>query len=399
MVLKIRGKMSSISQSGVEVLMIPRKLQQNLKGAKKSVLLLGPRQTGKSTLIKSLKPELSINLIHEPTYLAFASNPSELEQRIQAGSPKTVLIDEIQRLPSLLNTVQFAIDEIPNPPKFFLTGSSARKLKRGNANLLPGRIYSYRLGPLAACELSYEISESSLGFGTLPGVHTEDSEPDKEKLLSTYAGVYLKEEIQAEALTKNIEGFARFLHAVARECTRYLDLTKLASQAQVDRHSASRWIEILEDTLILHRVDAFTKSSRKRLVKHPRFFLFDNGLLNALLGNFVPSSDRMGMLFENLFLSQLMASSFAMDVEIRVSNYRTEHGAEIDFIVEINQEVWAIECKSTHQVAKVNQKPFASFREVCPQFLPVVVHMGKVSKQIDGVDVLPWQECLKNMGL
>ena len=179
-------------------------------------------------------------------YLNFASNPRELEQMIRAHQPTPLFIDEIQRIPSLLSTIQSIVDDMRGARKFFY--------------------------PVQARE----------NFGV--GRQT-----------------YLKEEVQAEALTRNLEGFARFLFAAAAETTRFLDIAKLASHAKIQRHSAVRWFEILEDTLLVHRVSAFAKSSRKPLVQHPRYFFFDNGVLNALLKDFVPSVDRKGFLFENLF--------------------------------------------------------------------------------------------------
>jgi uncharacterized protein len=380
--------------------MIDRLLKNKLAKARKSVLIIGPRQTGKSTLVKSLSPDLAINLIQESTYLDYAANPRELEQVIKANHPKTVFIDEIQRIPSILNTVQYIIDDTANPPKFFLTGSSARKLKKGKANLLPGRVYSYDFAPLCSAELGYQLAEDVISYGTLPGVYTEPDLSQREKLLSSYTGIYLKEEIQAEALTKNLEGFARFLFIAAAEATRYLDLAKLAHQAKIERHSALRWFEVLEDTLIASRVNSFAKSSRKRLVQHPRFFFFDNGILNALLKNFIASSDRAGFLFENLFYSQLKASACAGDKEIEISNFRTEHGAEIDFIVEFAGEVWAIECKSALDITKINSKPFKSLASIYKKpFRSVIAYRGDVKKEIDGVWVMPWQELIKEMEL
>lgn len=215
--------------------MIPRILTNDIKNSPKCVLLLGPRQTGKSTLMRQLNVDLNINLMKESTYLEFAANPNRLEELMAGTKPSSVLIDEIQRLPSLLNTIQTLIDESDTSAKFYMTGSSARKLKRGAANLLPGRLITYCMGPLSAGELNYQIDNESLAYGTLPEVQFMQSSALKEKLLTSYTGTYLKEEIQAEALTKNIEGFARFLFVIAAEATRYLDLSKLAQQAQIDR--------------------------------------------------------------------------------------------------------------------------------------------------------------------
>ncbi|MBT7713468.1 MAG: ATP-binding protein, partial [Deltaproteobacteria bacterium] len=217
-------------------------------------MLLGPRQTGKSTLIKILKPELTINLADEGEFLLFTQNPDELKQRLASTQYKTVFIDEVQRLPGLLNTVQSILDDQDNMIKFYLTGSSARKLKRGKANLLPGRVFNYQLGPLVTSELNYRIdTEKALSTGTMPGVYSENNPKFRYKTLRSYASTYLKEEIQAEALARNLEGFSRFLYFAAIYSGHFLDISKLASEAQVPRQSAVRYFEILEDTLIVNR--------------------------------------------------------------------------------------------------------------------------------------------------
>jgi predicted AAA+ superfamily ATPase len=338
--------------------------------------------------------------MRESTYLEFAANPRRLEELLNASRPSTVFIDEIQRLPSLLNTIQAIIDENAKAPKFFLTGSSASKLKRGAANLLPGRLYTYKFGPFCSSEFQYQLIENVISFGTLPEVYLLEDEAQKEKLLGSYAGTYLKEEIQAEALTKNIEGFARFLFVAAAESTRYLDLAKLAQQAQIDRSSAVRWFAILEDTLIVYRVESFAQSARRRLVQHPRFFFFDNGILNALLRNFQSSQDRVGMLFENLFCSQIFSSAAAIDKEISVSNFRTSHGAEVDFLVEVGSELFAIECKATLSDPRFTTAGFDALQKVSSRpFQKFVVYLGSQILQKNDVTVLPWQLALSRMGL
>lgn len=381
--------------------MIQRNLSAVIHGSKKSLLILGPRQTGKSTLLKSLKPDLTINLAHEPTHLEFVRNPSELEQRLSDKKIKTIFIDEIQRVPSLLNTVQFLIDEAKNPLQFYLSGSSARKLKRGHANLLPGRIHAYALGPVVASELEYEMDLSqALSTGTLPGIWTADTVAEKTKTLESYASTYLKEEIQQEALTRGIEGFSRFLFVAAAESGKFLDLSKLASQAQVPRQSAARYFEILEDTLIIRRCEAFRKSLRRRLVQSPRFFFFDLGVLNGLLGNFTVSEDRVGPLFEQFIFNQIVHGAASKDKKIGISSYRTEHGAEVDFVLEIGSQVIGLEVKSQKAISKIDLRGMKSFREYTGKKTEyVVVYPGKISKRIEGVEILPWQVFLKNIGI
>lgn len=381
--------------------MIKRTIEKLIKKSKKSILLLGPRQTGKSTLVRSLSPDLSINLANESTFLDFARNPNELNEILEIKKHKTVFIDEVQRLPQLLNTIQAIIDESKLHIKFYLTGSSARKLKRGKANLLPGRIHSYNLTPLTSKELEYKMDlQEALSTGLLPGIWTETNVKEKQKTLRSYASTYLKEEIQAEALTRNIEGFSRFIYVVAAESGKFLDLSKLASNASIPRQSAIRYFEILEDTLIVQRCNAFGKSERRRLIQRPKFYFFDTGVLNALLENFNVSNDRIGTLFENLIFNQICHSAQALDIPIRLSTYRTEHGAEVDFILEKERKVFAIEVKASKNVGKSDLRGFKSFEEYYNKpHKKLIVYLGNKAKVINNVTVLPWQMLLQQLAL
>jgi uncharacterized protein len=381
--------------------MIRRTLESSLRASRKSLLLLGPRQTGKSTLVAALEPDLTINLAHEPTFLEFARNPEELEQRLAAKRGlRAVFLDEIQRLPSLLNTIQSILDR-SGAPRFYLTGSSARKLRRGQANLLPGRVHAFHLGPLVSAELGRAMdSHAALSTGTLPGIYLDRDRRSREKTLSSYAATYLKEEIQAESLARNIEGFSRFLHVAAACAGSFLDLSKLASEAGVARQSAVRFFEILEDTLIVRRADAFSRSARRRLVQHPRYFFFDTGVLNGVLGNFEPSPDRIGNLMEHLVFNQIVHTASSLDQDIRVSSFRTEHGAEVDFIVETRKETWAVEVKAGRSVGKHDLRGLERFRGFYgKKCRAAVLYLGAEEKRIEDVEILPWQLGLERMGL
>jgi uncharacterized protein len=385
--------------------MIKRILAATLARAKKSFLLLGPRQTGKSTLVSSLKPDLSINLAHEATYLEFARNPRELEERLAAlpssARQETIFVDEVQRLPSLLNTIQTLLDA-PSPRyRFFLTGSSARKLRRGNANLLPGRIFTYQMGPIVSGELDYSLDTiQALSNGTLPGILVEPDRYVREKTLSSYAATYLKEEVQAEALTRNLEGFARFLSVCAEYAGQFLDLAKLAADAQIARQTAVRYFEVLEDCLIVHRLPPFAKSTRRRLVQHPRYYFFDPGVLNGLLGNFTVSPDRIRSLFEHLVFTQILYSGLALDKRTNLSSYRTEHGAEVDFIFTGNGETVAIESKASRNVGPSDLRGLASFAEYYDKpHRAMLFYLGAHRRKIGTVEIIPWQEGLKEIGL
>lgn len=326
-------------------IMIPRLLEPILRQSAKSILLLGPRQVGKSTLIQSLEPNLSINLNDEKTFLDFKSNPGELAERIEASHPITVFIDEIQQHPPLLNTIQTMIDR-NRKMKFYITGSSARKLKRGQANLLPGRIFSYHLGPICAAEVGYKLNIGrALKYGCLPEPYLHRDDGLVEKLLTTYSGFYLKEEIQAESLTRNLDGFSRFINAAAEASGKILDFSKIAKQAKIERKICSRFYEILEDTLIATRIEAFDETSAD-IVRRPKYYFFDNGVLNGLLENFSISHDRVGLIFEHLVFNQIVSSAQSRDIRCKVSYFRTRGGYEVDFIVQAKDKTYAVEVKS-----------------------------------------------------
>jgi predicted AAA+ superfamily ATPase len=372
---------------------IERMLRGTLSAARRSFLLLGPRQTGKSTLIRSLSPELEINLADEETYVAFLRDPGLLKRRIRDAA--TIFIDEIQRIPSLLNTVQYLLDQ-EHPPKFFLTGSSARKLKRGKANLLPGRIFTYELGPLSCTELGDRFDvRLALRQGLLPGIYLEEDSKTWTKLLRSYAATYLKEEIQAEALTRNLEGFSRFFDVICSRSGDFVDFTKFASLASIERMSARRYFDVLVDTLVLRAIEPFAKSSRVRLIQHPRFYLYDVGVLNGALGNFEASSDRVGNLFEHLVLQLLWSEFQGRDEEIRLSVYRTEAGAEVDLILERKGALFAIEIKATTKINPGDLRGLKNFAAFYGKpHTPLIVYLGEHPARMDGVEILPLEMAL-----
>ena len=375
-----------------------RSLARLLRENSYSVLLLGPRQTGKSTLLRSLEPELAIDLASEKTFFEFSADPGRLEGLLQANRAKSVLIDEIQRLPSLLNTVQSLIDAHKGRTRFLMSGSSARKLRRGSANLLPGRAITYQLGPLTLDELAGDRSiRDLLSYGNLPGIVSEPKAALKRALLSSYAATYLKEEIQAEALTKNIEGFSRFLTVVAAKNGEFLDYGKLGSQAGIAQKTASRFFEILEDTLIVRRLNAYAKAESRRLTQHPKFYFFDVGVLNGLLGNFTPSADRIGSLFEMLVFNQMTDTLAARGEDARFSTYRTAQGSEIDFVLELGAATYAIEVKASRNVGPSDLRALKAFQETNKKSRLLVVYLGDEALEKDGVRILPLALALKQI--
>lgn len=378
-------------------MMYLRQLSKTIAKTRFSVLLIGPRQTGKSTLIKSLKPDLTINLAQEKVFLDFSSQPGLLEQIIASKNPKTVFIDEIQRLPSLLNTIQVIIDDNPKKIKFFLTGSSARKLRRGSANLLPGRVISSQMTPLSPEELDYTLNlDQVLAYGFLPGIYSEKNLKEKQLLLNSYGAIYLKEEIQAEALTKNIEGFSRFLFVVASKNGEFLDYAKLGSQAGITQKTASRFFEILEDSLLVFRLDSYSKESYRRLVQHPKFYFFDTGVLNSLLGSFKITADRRGALFENLAIAAIRNILISHAVQYRMSTYRTTGGSEVDLILEVQDSELAIEIKASKNIGSADIRGLNSFSEVSKKNpFKMIIYLGDYSRKIEDVSVMPFMQAMK----
>jgi predicted AAA+ superfamily ATPase len=382
--------------------MIDRLLKAAIAQSPKSVLLLGPRQTGKSTLLSSLEPDLTINLASETEFLRYSTDPELFESVINERNPKTIFIDEVQRIPSLLNSVQAIIDQskTKKPVQFYLSGSSARKLKRGQANLLPGRIFSYQMAGLCAKELNYKIDlKKALSFGLLPEPYLESHSSISRKLLETYSATYLKEEIQAEALARSIPGFARFLGTIAQVSGSIVDFSKLSLKAKVSRTSTVRFIEILEDTMIAQRVPIFEGAQDADTIKHPKLYFFDVGVLNGLIGNFESSPDRMGVLFEHFIYSQIQNSAQALDQRIEISFFRTRHGLEVDFIIKLNGKVWAIEVKSG-QIHSSDLTGLRAFREYYPQVHRCIAVAPKEKRRsIDKILICDWKDLLLELGL
>lgn len=379
--------------------MYNRILSKQLKQFNRSVLLLGPRQVGKSTLIKSLKPDLEINFADEQEYFLFQTELGELERRLSYINAKTIFIDEIQRIPKLLNTIQYLIDK-NKKLKFYLTGSSARKLRKGNANLLPGRVITYNLSALCAEEMGSDWNESrALRFGMLPGIQNLGSEKEKILLLKSYASTYLKEEILAESLVRQVDGFVRFLSAAALSAAEFLDYSKLSKKSKIPRQSVVRHFEILEDTMIVQKIENDPDIDNIDLVKHPRFYFFDLGVLNALRGSFELNKEREGFLYEHLVYNQLINTANAKQKDLKIYNFRTRGGFEVDFVLNLEGDKFAIECKSTESIASDDLKSLKRLDLYYKKINKVLIYRGNRELKEDGIYILPLRKALKHIGL
>ena len=378
-----------------------RIISDKISKSLKSCLILGPRQVGKSTLLRSMKPSLTINLAKESEYHRYTSEPGRIEQVVEAGEYKTIFIDEIQRIPSMLNSVQALIDESEGRLKFFLSGSSARKLRRGHANLLPGRLFVFNMGGLCGAEIPKGVSTAKLlRFGVLPEIVLNSGDEFCSSLLDSYAGTYLREEIQAEAVVQNLQGFSRFLTEAGVAAGQILDYSKIARNAKISRTTCVRFFEILQDTLMVERCDSFNDVEGADVIQHPRFYFFDNGVRNALVGSYELSSERKGIVFEHFIYNQIRNSLLARNLKANIQFFRTRSGLEVDFIVSIGKSMWAIEIK-TGSIAEGDLKALRVFKSLAGRDVQCIAvglqeSMPRKSKDIFICD---WRTLLLKMGL
>jgi len=383
--------------------MVDRLISKRLASSRKSALILGPRQTGKSTLCLSLNPGLTVNLADEGEYLRYAKDPGLLGRIVGARKgKKPVFIDEVQRVPALLNVVQALIDR-PGSPRFLLTGSSARKLRRGGANLLPGRVILEHLDPLSALEMKGSMQlERALQVGMLPGVYFDDKEG--HEVLATYAETYLREEVRAEALTRDLGGFARFLDTAAIESGKWINYSKLSSDTEIPKETVRRYYGLLEDTLLIFRLPAFKPRLKlgRRVTQRDRFVFFDIGVRNALLGlhRHPLGPDQVGSAFEQWMICQVACLNRALKKDWLLSSYRTDGGAEVDLVIETDTAVIGVEIKSGRNVRLPDIRGLMSLAETVGRYKKTekyMVYNGKERQLMGDVKVVPFLQFLEHM--
>ena len=322
----------------------------NLKNllTKKSFVLFGPRATGKSTLIKSQLSEIStvIDLLNSRMYLRLLDSPHDLESIIRADrKTNLVVIDEIQRIPELLNEVHRLIEN--NKITFLLTGSSARKLRRGKANLLAGRVWESRMFPLTWKEIPDFNLERYLLYGGLPAVYLSDY-PEEE--LDAYVNTYLKEEIMAEGLIRKLPPFSRFLRTIALANGEIINFTKLANDCQVPPSTVTEYVSLLEDTLVGFLLPAWTESKKRKAISTAKFYFFDPGVTHVLSGTETldRNSNLYGKSFEQFIGMEIRAYLSYGRKKHEQTYWRSTHGHEVDFLI---GRQTAIEVKASRKVS------------------------------------------------
>lgn len=371
-----------------------------------SMFLFGPRQVGKTFLIQhTLSPDLFINLLDHDEYLRYTRNASLLYDEIKARqkSHQLAVIDEIQRCPDLLNEIQRIMGKWPEV-QFILTGSSARKLRRAGVNLLGGRAITLHLHPLTYKEIGSIFSiEQSLRFGALPSVVLENEEKDKIRRLKSYAETYLKEEIQQESLTRNIPAFARFLELAAFENGNIINYQSLAREIGIHSKTIKEYFHILEDTLLGFFIEPYTKSARKRMVLHPKFYFFDCGVVSALkgelTGHFSSGTSSYGKAFEHFVILEIRRFLDYKESEAKLSFFRTSDGAEVDIIIEFPDKIWAIEIKSSSEPALSELKGIRSFMKDHKYNKAFCVCQTPRPYLNEKIEFIPWRDFLTQLSV
>ncbi len=373
----------------------------------KSFFLFGPRGVGKSTFLqKHLKPNLKIDLLRSDQYLPLLRNPSLLREKCGPLKAKDwVLIDEIQRVPELLNEVHSLYEDMKL--NFALSGSSARKLKRGSANLLAGRALQTYMFPLVWPEFPKNWSlQDAIDWGGLPGLVTDPE--NKRAMLATYVETYLRQELLEEGLLRAAEPFMRFLNVAGIMNGQILNVENISREASVKRTTVQTYFEILEDTLIGFKLPAYQAGLKVKESRHPKFYFFDTGVARScadLVRSEIDNSYR-GFLFETFLLQQLRAYNSYSGAELKLSHYNITGSADIDCIVEIRKKTQSSAAEVICLEFKLSKKWDSKWNKAIDEFAgqgkvkvsrKIGIYLGREKLKKDGFEVWPAEDFLDQL--
>jgi predicted AAA+ superfamily ATPase len=372
---------------------IQRQLQIAPLLAKKSFFLFGPRSTGKTTLIRQqlAGKAFIIDLLNSRYFLRLSSAPHELESMIAATPADIIVIDEIQRIPELLNEIHRLIES--RNLTFLLTGSSARKLRRGRANLLAGRVWNAGMFPLIYREIPGFDLNRYLRYGGLPAVYLSEY-PEEE--LDAYVNTYLKEEILAEGLIRRLPPFSRFLKTISLANSEMINFTKLANDCQVPPSTVTEYIGLLEDTLVGFLLPAWTESKKRKAIKTGKFYFFDPGITHMLAGTEAldRNSNLYGKSFEQFICMELRAYLSYRRKKLPLTYWRSKSGHEVDFLIGTRT---AIEVKASRKISRNDLKGLNYLKEEGVFKNLILVSQDPISTLTDGILTVPWQKFLSDL--
>jgi len=365
---------------------------------KESFFLFGPRGTGKSTWLRAvMKDALWIDLLEPEVFRSYSARPERLRELVLGNEPgRAVVIDEIQKVPSLLSAVH-ALIERKQERQFILTGSSARKLKRSGVDLLAGRVLKFTLHPFMASELGGRFRlHKALEHGLLPLVVAAAT---PEEVLRAYAALYVREEVQMEGFVRNISGFSRFLESVSFSHGSVLNISNVARECEVERKVVEGYISILEDLLLSFRLPVFTRRAKRVTVAHPKFYYFDTGVFRSLrpTGPLDRPEEIEGSALEGLVAQHLVAWNAYRGEENKIFYWRTRSGVEVDFIVYGREVFWAIEVKNTPHVREEDLRSLRTFKEEYRQCSTFFLYRGEERLVRDDVLCIPCEEFLMKL--
>lgn len=364
--------------------------------AQKSFFLFGPRGTGKTTWIRQSFPNaLYFDLLDPKIYNDFLARPEHLETYTEKEKFDWIVLDEIQRVPELLNEVHRLIES--KRYKFILTGSSARKLRRGGQNLLAGRALTYYIHPLTAIELGKDFDlERGLEVGTMPSIF---SGTDEEKYLASYVKTYLYQEIAQEGMTRNLSAFARFLETASFSQGSILNVSEVAREAMVERKVVENYFTILEDLLVAARIPVFTKKAKRKMITHTKFYFFDTGIYRTIrpMGPLDNPENVSGMALETLFFQNLQAINDYYNFGYKIYFYRTALGTEVDFVLYGEKGIVAFEIKRSDRISRSDFSGLRAFLSDYPIARGYLVYGGKRNMREGNIEIIPIEDALKNL--
>lgn len=364
-----------------------------------SIFVFGPRGTGKTKWLKThlaTESHIYFDLLESQTSRSLLASPERLQAMIKPEFEGWVVIDEVQKIPELLDEVHRLIEQ--EGLRFILTGSSARKLRRSGVNLLAGRALRYRMHPLIIQELESAFDlEHALTLGMLPATYTYGS---PAKYLATYVDTYLREEVMQEGLTRNIAAFARFLEVASYSQGSSVNYTEIAREIAIDRQVVANYFSILDDLLLSNSLPAFTKKSKRRLITADKFYYFDAGIYQSLRpkGILDAPSESAGMALETLFYQSLLAIIDYHALDSKIYYWRTAGGVEVDFIVYDAQFLLAFEIKHSKNITPAMLRGLRHFKEDYPMATLYIIYLGKERLYLaDGITAIPFEEALHQL--